>query len=487
MSFLRKITGDTIIYGVSSLGGRIFNYLLITPYLTRKFQADVYATHGIMYSFAAILLVILSYRMETAFFRFGSEKGQKDLAFTTASLSILVSTIFIAPLLILFSGPIAGWLTDPGDGRLVIYFVLITVFDVLAAMPFAKLRLDDQPKRFAILKIINIFLSILLTLLFLEGLPWLQRSGWTWFDSWFRADRLMDYVFMANILASAILLLILMPAYFKVSWRFDRVLWKKMLIYAWPLILVGVAAFINQFLDRIMIKHYLGLAESGIYNGAIKIAILMNLFAQAYNYASEPFFFNHADHKDSRLIYAKSAQAFTLVASWVMVGILVYIDLIQYLIGSDYRSGLSIIPITLTAYLLLGVYYSFSIWYKLGDKTYLGAYIALAGSVITILVNMWLLPRIGFMGSAYAALACFVFMTLVSYALGQKYFAIPYAIGRMCLYLALAWVLYLISRWVYSWVPSFSLRLVLATVLFISFPAAWWFFDRKNLLALIRF
>lgn len=487
MSFLRKITGDTIIYGVSSLGGRIFNYLLITPYLTRKFQTDVYATHGIMYSFAAILLVIMSYRMETAFFRFGSEKGQKDLAFTTASLSILVSTAFLAPLLILLSRPIAGWLTDPGDSRLVIYFALITVFDVLAAMPFAKLRLDDQPKKFAILKIVNIVLSILLTLFFLEGLPWLQRSGWTWIGAWFRYDRLMDYVFIANIVASATLLFLLLPAYFRVPWRFDRVLWKKMLIYAWPLILVGVAAFINQFLDRIMIKHYLGLAESGVYNGAIKIAILMNLFAQAYNYASEPFFFNHADHKDSRLIYAKSAQAFTLAGSWVMVGILVYIDLIQYLIGSDYRSGLTIIPITLTAYLLLGIYYSFSIWYKLGDKTYLGAYIALGGSVITILVNMWLLPRIGYMGSAYAALACFVFMTFASYVLGQKYYPIPYALGRMIIYMVIAWALYLLSQWCYPYVPSFAGRMAVATVLFIAFPAIWWFGDRKNLLALIRF
>lgn len=487
MSFLKKITGDTIIYGFSSLGGRIFNYLLITPYLTRKFQADIYAAHGIMYSFAAILLVLLSYRMETAFFRFGSEKSQKDVAFTTASWSILVSTALLAPLLIVMAKPLAALLTSPEDHRLVIYFVLITVLDVLAAMPFAKLRLDDRPKRFAILKIINIFLSVLLTLFFLEGIPWLHHHGWNWVGLWFRYDRLMDYVFIANILASGVLLILLMPAYFKVPWRFDQILWKKMLVYAWPLILVGVAAFINQFLDRIMIKHYLGLTDSGIYNGAIKIAILMNLFAQAYNYASEPFFFNHADHKDSRLIYAKSAQAFTLVGSWVLLGILVYMDLIQFLIGRDYRSGLSIVPITLTAYLLLGIYYSFSIWYKLGDKTYIGAYIALGGSVITIVVNMYLLPRIGYMGSAYAALVCFIFMTVASYFLGQKYFRIPYAIGRMIVYISLSWVLYLASIWIYSAIDSLPMRVMFGTVLFLLFPAIIWFSDRKNVLELIRF
>lgn len=453
MSFIKKLASETAIYGVSNILNRLLNFIIITPYLTRVFRdtQGEYGIHGLMYAFAGFLMVMLTYGMETAFFRFGNKAENKALAFSTASISLLVSTLFFVSGLVFFSPSIAGILTRPEDAIYVVYFAFIIGFDVLGAIPFALMRLDNRPIRFAIIKTINILVNGGCILFFLEICPLLMENGVAWAGDIFQPGRELHYVFIANLVASAVTLLLLLPYYFKIKLAFDRALWLKMIRYAMPLVVVGIAGMINQLADRYLLKELLpgtleeNLIQLGIYNACIKIAVLMSLFIQAFRYAAEPFFFSHSEHKDARKIYAQVGQAFALVGSIGFLVIMLYLDFFKHLIASTYWEGLKIVPVLLLAYLFLGLYYSLSVWYKLTDKTHLGAYISLIGAVITLSLNFILIPKMGYMGAAWAAFSCFGVMMVVSYGMGQRYYAVPYPVGRMVGYVVLAVTIYGIS------------------------------------------
>ncbi|GJM33256.1 MAG: polysaccharide biosynthesis protein [Saprospiraceae bacterium] len=455
MSLIKSLAKETAVYGVSNILNRLLNYIIVTPYLTRVFDNDQgeYGIHGLMYAFSALLLVMLTYGMETAFFRFGHRTEDRPNAFSTACISLLASTLGFVVLLLLFSSDIAAMLTSADDGIYVIYFTFIIAFDVLVAIPFARLRLENRPILFAFLKVINILVNAGMLLFFLELCPVLISHDYGAIEAIYDPSRKLDYVFIANLIASAVTLMLLLPTYFRIKLRFDWVLWKRMFRYAFPLIIVGITGMFSQLADRYLLKEWLpgsldeNLIQLGIYNACIKIAVLMNLFTQAFKFAAEPFFFRHADREDSRLIYARVGQAFALVGSLAMLGILLYLDLVQYLIAPSFRGGLNIVPLLLLAYLFLGIYYSFSIWYKLTDQTKFGAYISTAGAILVLVLNYLLIPRIGYMGSAWASLACFAFMTVVSYLVGQRYYPVPYPIGKMIFYILSALGVYGLSLW----------------------------------------
>ncbi len=445
MSLLKKLAGETAIYGGATILSHLLNFIIITPYLTRILdgQRSEYGVHGLMYAFAGLLMVLLTYGMETAFFRFGRQMEDRERAFSTASISLLSSTMVFMALMVIFSPGIAGLLTQSSDAAYVIYFAGLMGFDALCAIPFARLRLENRPMRFAMLKVVNVVVNGGLIVVFLEVLPLLAPNATA--GSWLNpAGRELHYVFIANLVASVVTFVMLLPWWRRVQWQFDRELWRKMMAYALPLVVVGISGMINQLSDRFLLKELLpgdlkgNLDQLGVYNACIKIAVLMNLFTQAFKYAAEPFFFSHADRSDARLLYAKAGQAFTLVGSFAFLGIMLYLDYFQYLIAGSYREGLIIVPITLLAYLFLGIYYNFSTWYKLTDQTRMGAYISIGGTIITLIVNVVLIPRIGYAGSAWAALACFGFMMAAGYLLGQRYYPVPYPIGRMAAYILLA-------------------------------------------------
>ncbi|MEL6926899.1 MAG: oligosaccharide flippase family protein, partial [Bacteroidota bacterium] len=274
----------------------------------------------------------------------------------------------------------------PDNQNYVIYFAFIIGFDALAAIPFARLRLENRPLRFALIKLMGVIINISIVLFFLTLCPLLIEKGYDAAATIYDDSRKLDYVFIANLVGSAVALLVLSPVLLKTKINFDKQLWKQMLRYAWPLVIVTVAGIINQFFAIILQKNLLGgslddnLATAGVYNAALKVAVLMTLFATAFNTAAEPFFFNQAKRSDSRLIYAQAAQAFTMAASIVLLGILLYLDVLQYLVGKNFREGLVLVPILLVANLCLGLYYNFSIWYKLTDKTIFGAYISVAAA-----------------------------------------------------------------------------------------------------------
>ncbi len=487
MSFIRSLAGETAVYGVSNILGRILQYLLLTPYLTRIFRTEEYGIHGIMYSFAALLMVVLTYRMETAFFRFGHSETERPVVFSTASISLLLSTLAFVLGLLLFAEPIAGVLTRPGDAVYVVYFAFIVGFDVLAALPFAKLRLENRAYRFAAIKICNILITIVLTLFMLSGCPYLISKGYHQLEAIYDPAKQLDYVFLANLVASGIVWLLLLPEYFHLRVQFSFERWKRMLRYALPLVIVGVAGVVNQLLDRFLLKEWLPgtlderLDQVGIYNGCVKLAILMNLFIQAFNYAAEPFFFKNAERSNTREIYAEVAQAFALVGSLVFLGIVLYLDLVQYLIGRDYREGLGVVPILLLAYFFLGLYYNFSIWYKVTDRTHIGAWISVCGACITLAVNYLLIPRVGYYGSALAALGCYGFMAAASLLVGRKHYPVPYPLKRIGLYVGVALGGYALSLWLRPLAGDGLGHLVgLNTLLLLGLLGALYFLEKET-------
>lgn len=491
MSLIKKLAGETILYGLSSILSRLLNYFVLATYLTRVFVEDEvgdYGIFGIMYAFSALLMVFFTYRMETTFFRFGGQEDRLEESFSTASISILYTTAALVALIVFFSEPISQYLINQsGKGRFVIYFALIMGFDTLVALPFARLRLESRPLRFAIFKTLNILVNIAVIIFFLEICPrWSTNSNWL---SFYDRQWNLDYVFLANLTASVFTLLLFLPQYLKTKWSFNKDLWYKMLRYAGPLVIVGLAGVINQTLDRILLNKFLpgteadNLVQVGIYTACVKIAVLMNLFITAFNYAAEPFFFRNANRSDAKEVYGQVAQAFSLVGSLVFLGIMLYLDWVKYIIGADYRGGLGVVPILLVAYFFLGLYYNFSIWYKLTDRTSIGAYISVGGALITILLNILLIPKIGYMGSAWAALATYGFMAIANYLASRKYYPINYPVGKMAVYLFLAIGAYFLSEVLRTWLAENLLMVfIVNTIILLVYLAIIGWIERSLLM-----
>ncbi len=413
-----------------------------------------------LYSWAAFLLIPLTYRMETAMFRFGSKQKELMPAFRTAAISVLLSTIALGALLILLSGSIADWLEYSDKKQFIVWIILIVALDALMAIPFALLRLQEKALSFAGIKIINMLTYLGLVFFFVKAGPDLYVNNLLLAQYWYNPFIGIGWVFIANLIANILTLGMLMPAYIRLFKNrekepfFDTVLWKKMMVYAGPLIIVGLAAVINEVLDRTLLKLLLTgdldsrLAQVGIYGACYKIAIFMNLLTQAFNYAAEPFFFKHAAKDGSRQLYADVALVFSILGALVFLGIMLFMDIFQYFVAAPYREGLHIVPILLIANLFLGLYYSVASWCKLADKTVMGIYISGAGAIITILGNLLLIPLLGYSGAAWATLLCYAIMLFVAWYLGQKYYPVPYDYQKTIIYIASAIALYLIFSWI---------------------------------------
>ncbi len=496
MSLLKSLAGDTAIYGISNILTRILNYLILTPYLSRVFSGEdtgQFGIHTLMYSMSAILLVIFTFRMETAFFRFGSQEKYKATAFSTGAIPLLAFTGIMIFVVYLFAPQIAGFLTRAEDARYVQYFAFIVGLDTIAALPFAKLRLENKAWWFVTVKIINIVLTIIIIMLWLELCPRLIDSGYAWFGNIYQKEFILDYLFLANLFASLAVVLLLLPQYLRMPWKFEKSLWKSMMIYSAPLVLVGIAGVINQFSDRYFMLRFLpgnyeeNIDMVGVYSGCIKIAILMSLFTTAFNYAAEPFFFKHADRKDAKELYATVARSFILVASFAFLSICLYLDIIKYILDPSYWSALGIVPLILVAYLFLGLYYNISVWYKVTNKTNYGAIIAVAVAVFTILMNILLIPQFGIMGAAYTTVGAYLLMVVLGTIIGRKHYKVPYNWAAMAKYLGLAIVVLLFSNLLHQqFEMHLALKMLVNTALLIMYLGIIYFTDKKFLRALTQ-
>lgn len=476
MSLIKKLAGETVIYGLGSVLPRVISFVVMAPYLTRKIDETGYGNYGILYAYLAALLYFFTYKMDTAFFRFASIGDRKSAAFTTGVITILASSCVLVPLIILNSDWIASAIIGEGFSRYICWFAFILAFDALATVPLAKLRLENRPIKFATIRIINVIITVAIIFFFLEFCPWLiERNPDSSIASLYDDNKKIDYVFIANVIASGCVLLMLSKEFFDFKYVFDTALFKKMITYSWPLIIIGVAGAINITFDREFISQ-LGPGtdaenkiQSGIYNGSIKIAVLMSLFATAFNYAAEPFFFKSFKDKQPQEMYAKVALAYTVAASIVFVLMSLYLDILQYLIGANFRGAIHVVPILLLAYLFLGLYYNFSIWFKLKDKTIYGAAIAFGGLVLVISMNVFLIPRIGFSGAAWSVLACFIFYCIAAYITGQKHFPINYPLRKILSVILYAVVIVLISIYLKDKFGNATMRFLANSVLAIVF------------------
>lgn len=472
---------------MSSIVGRLLNYLLV-PLYTYTFSETAYGVVTELYAYTAFLFVVFTYGMETAFFRFYEKKDRDPKVFSTGQSSLVISTLAFTTLLFVFAPKLTDllYLRAPEFIRI---FALILAFDALSALPFARLRARHKALSFAGIKLVNIGLNIGLNLFFLVGLP--AWSGQPHFlgsiaDAIYQPAWGIFYIFLANLLASGITLLLLLPQFLQIRWGFDAQLWKGMLKYAWPLIIVGLAGIVNETLDRILLKFLLpgtpldNQAAIGIYGACYKLSILMTLFIQAYRYAAEPFFFAQSKKEDAKATYSLSLTAFFLVGTLIFLGVMLYMDIFQYFIGPAFRVGLHIVPILLIANLFLGVYYNLSIWYKLTDRTGLGAWVAGGGAILTLILNLILIPAIGYEGAAWTTLAVYVGMTVVSWWLGQRFYPVNYPVGRLLFFLGLSLGLYGLSAGLQEWglTSDLTLRLLVHTILLIVFLAVVWWIER---------
>lgn len=482
MAQIRKLAQETFVYGIGSILPKVLNFLLLAPYLTRILNQESYGIYGILYAYIALFITIFTFRLETAFFRF-TTKGEDPLkTYSTAIWMIVISAVILVSLIIMNASSIAGFVTTPEDSRFIKWFAFILAFDAIAAIPFAKLRLENKAFKFAGIKILNVLITAFLVVFFLSLAPIMVKNGASL--PFYDPGKELDYVFLSNLLASGFILLMLVKELRQVRFSLDKKLLANMLQYSWPLILVGIAAAINQVFDRVFIAKLLpgtpeaNTAQSGIYNGASKVAVLMSLFATAFNYAAEPFFFKSYKESNATQIYSSVALAYTIAAGFVFLAISLFANIAQYLIGADFRAGMEIVPILLFAYLLLGLYYNFSIWYKLDDKTRFGAIIALSGAAVTIAMNLILIPAIGYTGAAWSVLICYFVMCLLALIIGSKYYPIPYPLKKISAYIGLAVLIYFIHHYLLINLSE-SIKYGLDLFLLIFYVLLAWKYDRK--------
>lgn len=443
MSLLKKLAGETAIYGLSSILGRTLNFFLTFIYTRTLSQAD----NGVLnelYAYVGFLIVVFSYRMESAYFRYGTPQADRERTYATGLISLIGSTLVLTTGMLLFAQPLADLLHYHDHAEYIRWFALVLAFDCLSELPFARLRLEQRPRRFVAGKLLNIGVNIFLTVFWLVFCPWAAQNGVNWVYAVWSPEWGVGAVFIANLVASLATMLFLLPQLRGLRAGFDPALWRKMIFYAAPLIIVQFAGIVNQMLDRTMLKWLLpgspeeNIAQVGVYGNNYKLAMLITIFTQAYRYAAEPFFFRHAADANAPEIQANATKWFTIAAATGMAGLLLFLDLVKYFLGEDYFSGLKVVPILLLANVLLGIYYNISVWYRLKDKTLLGAGISIAGALLTFVLNVLLVPRIGYIGAAWTALATYAFLCFATWLAGRKYYPVSYPFGRMALYIGAA-------------------------------------------------
>lgn len=488
MSTIKKFAGQTAVYGISTIASRILNFFL-TPVYTKVYPVKVYGIFTEMYSYASILNAMLSFGMETTFFRYLSKKqDQKEVVYSnTFMLIAFISTLFLFSAF-LFVNHIAVWLKGATTTPLTDYvfyvklFSLILVTDALSVVPFARLRADGKPGRYSVLKLVNILTFILLNLIFIFAIPYIiknQHLGADFFASWYQ-EKWIGYVFISNLVASLVTLMMLIPELAKLRFKPDKKLVAEMLLYSLPIFVANLSFIVNENLDKIFLGRLLpdsvSQSQMGIYGACSKIAIFLSIFINAFRLGAEPFFFSHAKNENAKQTYASIMNYFVLVITLIFVGLVANIELLKHFIQNEaYWEGLQVVPVLLFGYVSLGIYMNLSIWYKLSDQTRYGLYISGVGAILTIVLNLVFIPYYGYIASAWVSLTVYTSMMILSYILGQKNYAIPYHLKQNVFYLLLSVVVVWLS-FVY-----FERNLVIGNVLFIAYGLLILYLERHQL------
>jgi O-antigen/teichoic acid export membrane protein len=497
LSTAKKFAGQTALYGLSTIAGRVLNFFL-TPVYTRAYSTKVYGIFGNMYSYASMLNALLAFGMETTFFRYLNKRPEnKDVVYNNSFGAILaVSVIF---LLITFplSSLITSWIQIEPNTPFVEYvqytryFIGILIIDALCVIPFAKIRADGRPGRYGKIKLLNIIIFVGLNLAFIYVLPYIVNHnlpGTALIKPWFKHGWL-GYVFLSNLMASIATLLMLLPELVQLRPKFNRVLLAEMLLYSWPVLIANFSFLINENLDKILLGKLLPVKESatqvGIYVACAKISIFLSIFVNAFRLGAEPFFFSHANNKNANQTYARIMNYFVIAVCMIFVALVANIDLLKYFIrGRDttqtnlYWSGLRVVPLLLFGYVSLGIYMNLSVWYKLSDQTKYGLYISGIGAILTIILNVIFIPKYSYMASAWISLIAYATMMVLSYIWGQKNYPIPYNLKKNLAYIIIAVVL------VYLSFSVFKRNIFAGNALLLLFVASAFYVERKELKAI---
>ena len=483
MNQIKKLAGQTVIYGLSNMLGRFLNYLLV-PLHTIVLGKFFFGKLTYIYSSTAIVLVLLTYGLETGFFRFASKKDEDyNKVLGTSLYSIVFTTSIFVLLSVVFKSLWQGYF-DVNNYRIVLYFILIIAFDVLNAIPFAKLRIDERPVKFVIIKFVGIFINISLNLFYLWFCRKLSETGNTgFFARIYNPDLVLEYVLIANLISSAVTFIVLLPEIIKVKPSFDFKLLKRLLNYSFPILLIGLAGMLNDNIDKLLIPTLINdpnpMEQLGIYGANFKLSVLMVLFIQMFRYAAEPFFFKKSENSDAKKLYADIMNYFIIFGLIIFLGVIFYIDILKYFIAEEFWEGLYVVPILLIAKLIFGILFSLSIWYKVTDKTKYGILIAGIGAIITIALNIILLPKIGYLGSAFASLLSYSVMLVVSYYLSTKHYLINYNFKKISFYFILAFALFAISK--ISGTESKIIFYSINTLLLFGFITTAYLIEKKSL------
>jgi O-antigen/teichoic acid export membrane protein len=494
LSGLKKLASQTAIYGISSIIGRLLNYLLV-PLYTRVFSEGDYGIVTQLFAIVAFLNIVFTYGLETAFFKFSHSNANKIQVYSTALISLCFTSLIYCSGILYFSNAIAVSFTIDSQAPVLPYYIqcfaVVLAADAISALPFALLRQQQRALRFVSIRMVNISINVLLNLFFLVICPQYETSS-DFIKAVYNSNIGVGYVFIVNMIASVVTVLLLLPELLKVKLNFDKKLWREMLAYSWPLMIAGFAGMINETLDRILLPIFLpstsnALTELGIYGACYKLSMLMTLFVQTFRYAADPFYFSQDKKPEAKKVFALVMHYFVIICCLIFLLVMLYLPIFKKLIGERFYTGLEVVPILLIANLFLGIYYNLSVWYRLSGATKWGAYFSIVGAVITILFNAALVPWLGYVGAAWATLICYGSMMVYSFIMGQKHFNVPYQVWAFIKNLGLALGIYFLSILLFRlWPCSHTIQMGISTLLMLAFIAFTLLQERSKIVSFVN-
>tara|TARA_R110002049_G_scaffold302911_1_gene496613 strand:+ start:206605 stop:208080 length:1476 start_codon:yes stop_codon:yes gene_type:complete len=451
---LKKLFKQTAIYGLATVLPRMISFLLVRVH-TDAMPPNIYGELAVIFAYFAMFNVVLAYGMETAFFRFYSKSNNKETVISTSLISILVSTLLFMVLALVFQDGMASLLNI--SPKYIKYVIFILSLDALVIIPFAWLRANERPVRYAIIKVLNVVINFGLNIFFLLILPRIVTENPNSIFAWmYEPNYQISYIIIANLVASGVTLLLMLKPYTSSTYNFNIDLWKQMMKYALPVLAAGVAFTINEVFDRVMLEALLpeDIADKqvGMYNACVKLALFMTLFSTAFRMGIEPFFFSHAGTENPQKAYAQITNYFVILGSVILLGVVVFADVLKVLFVKNpaYWDAMSVVPLILLASFFLGIYHNLSVWYKVTDKTRYGALISVIGAVVTIFINYAFIPSIGYMASAIATVMAYGTMMVLSYYLGRSRYPIPYNFRKIIFYLSVSILCSVLSFYVFN-------------------------------------
>ncbi len=496
MNSIKKLAGDTVIYGLGTIAPRLLNYLLLTPFYTAIFQTSEYGVVIELYAYVALAMVILTFGMETTYFRFASTEKNKNKVYSTSALFLLAASVLFVFVINIFTPEIADKLSYSNHHEYFIWLGIILGIDAFLSIPFAKLRNENRAVQFTIIKVLNIFTNIGFNLLFFVYLPNAYKDGSdTILLKLYNPEIGVGYAFIANLIATVFTFVLLIPEIFKIRLEFDIKLFKRMLKYAYPLVIIGIAGMINEVSDKYFLRFYLTIPEAvvdkgeyissviGIYGANTKIAVLMTIFIQMFKFAAEPFFFSQAKENNSKQTYADVMKYFIIFGLFIFLGVMLFLDIVKYFIDVKFHEGLHVVWIILLANLLLGIFYNLSIWYKLTNLTKYGAIVALMGASVTIIINIIFVPQFGYIASAWGHFSCYFIMVVISFYWGQKVFPVSYDFKVIAKYMFIAAFIFILSN--FNTIDNVLVKLSVNAILYLSFIAIIFISEKKKIIKII--